>query len=72
MYFAGAYIDLLEVKMGVPRANPCSGKTDMQSDAIFTAISEQVNQNRNEAKKVNAVFLYNITVNGKQMSEWSK
>ncbi|XP_024872335.1 peroxisomal multifunctional enzyme type 2-like isoform X2 [Temnothorax curvispinosus] len=67
----GAYIDLLEVKMGVPRANPCSGKTDLQSDAIFAAISEQVKQNQDQAKKVNAVFLYNITIDGKQLSEWT-
>jgi len=58
--------------MGVPRTNLCSGKTDLQSDAIFAAISEQVKQNPGEAKKVNAVFLYNITVDGKQSSEWSK
>lgn len=58
--------------MGVPRTNPCSGKADMQSDAIFAAIGEHVKQNPNEAKKVNAVFLYNITVDGKQSSEWSK
>lgn len=58
--------------MGVPRTNPCSGKTDLQSDAIFVTIAEQVKQNPDEAKKVNAVFHYNITDNGKQASEWSK
>ncbi|XP_018394175.1 PREDICTED: peroxisomal multifunctional enzyme type 2 isoform X2 [Cyphomyrmex costatus] len=65
----GAYIDLLEVKMGIPRANPCSANLD--SDAIFAAISEQVKQNQEQAKKVNAIFLYNITVGGKQTSEWT-
>lgn len=44
----------------------------MQSDAIFTTIGEQVKLNPDEAKKVNAVFLYNITVGGKLVSEWSK
>lgn len=58
--------------MGTPRANLCSGKTDLQSDAIFAAISDQVKQNQDQAKKVNAIFLYNITVDGKQTSEWSK
>lgn len=56
----------------VLHTNPCSGKTNMESDAIFAAISEQVKQNPDQAKKVNAIFLYNITVDGKQMSEWSK
>ncbi|XP_039302654.1 peroxisomal multifunctional enzyme type 2 isoform X2 [Solenopsis invicta] len=67
----GAYVDLLEVKMGIPRTNPCSGKTDMESDAIFVTIAEKVKENPGEAKKVNAVFLYNITDNGKQASEWT-
>jgi len=71
-YFAGAYIDLLEIKMGIPRANPCSGKTNVESDAIFAEINKQLEQNPDEAKKINAIFLYNITVNGKQISEWSK
>jgi len=71
-YFAGAYIDLLEIKMGVPRANLCSGKTNAESDAIFAEINKQLEQNPAEAKKINAIFLYNITVNGEQISEWSK
>jgi len=71
-YFTGAYIDLLEIKMGVPRANPCSGKTNVESDAIFAEISKQLEQNPDEAKKINAIFLYNITINGEQISEWSK
>ncbi|XP_018310514.1 peroxisomal multifunctional enzyme type 2 isoform X2 [Mycetomoellerius zeteki] len=57
--------------MGIPRANPCSAKTNLDSDAIFAAMSEQVKLNQDQAKKVNAVFLYNITVDGKQTSEWT-
>ncbi|XP_018360071.1 PREDICTED: peroxisomal multifunctional enzyme type 2-like isoform X2 [Trachymyrmex cornetzi] len=57
--------------MGIPRANLCSAQTNLDSDAIFAAMSEQVKQNQNEAKKVNAVFLYNITVDGKHTSEWT-
>ncbi|XP_011881412.1 PREDICTED: peroxisomal multifunctional enzyme type 2-like [Vollenhovia emeryi] len=67
----GAYIDLLEVKMGVPRANPCSGKTELSSDAIFAAINDAVKENPDKAKSVNAVFLYNITDGGKLASEWT-
>lgn len=58
--------------MEIPRANPCSGKENVQSDAIFTTIGEQVKLNPDQAKNVNAVFLYNITVGGKPVSEWSK
>ncbi|KAL0121934.1 hypothetical protein PUN28_007017 [Cardiocondyla obscurior] len=71
LVITGAYIDLLDVRMGVPRANPCSGSENVESDAIFSVISEQVKQNKDEAKKVNAIFLYNITVGGKPKSEWT-
>ena len=67
----GAYIDLWDVKTEVPRANLCSGKENLQSDAIFATIGEQVKLNPDQAKKVNAVFLYNITVGGKPISEWT-
>ncbi|XP_029157565.1 peroxisomal multifunctional enzyme type 2 [Nylanderia fulva] len=67
----GAYIDLLDVKTGMPRANLCSGKENLQSDAIFATMGEQVKLHPDEAKKVNAVFLYNITVGGKPTSEWT-
>lgn len=67
----GAYVDLFEVKMGMPRANSCSGKINLESDAIFEAMNEQVKQNLDKVKKVNAVFLYNITVGGNQVSEWT-
>lgn len=58
--------------MAIPQANPCSSKENIQSDAIFTAIDEQVKLNPNEAKKVNALFLYIITIDGKPVVEWSK
>ncbi|XP_050454061.1 peroxisomal multifunctional enzyme type 2 isoform X1 [Cataglyphis hispanica] len=67
----GAYIDLLDIKMQIPRANACSGKENIQSDAIFAAIGEQVKLNPDQAKKVNAIFLYNITIDGKPISEWT-
>ncbi|KAL6257751.1 hypothetical protein P5V15_011334 [Pogonomyrmex californicus] len=66
-----AYIDLLDIKIGLPRANPCSGKTNLQSDALFTIIDEQVKRNPDEVKKINAIFLYNITVDGKPAAEWT-
>jgi len=52
--------------------NPCSGKLDLQSDAIFATIDEHVKTNPDQVKKINATFLYIITVDGKPVSEWSK
>ncbi|KAH0947221.1 hypothetical protein HN011_005307 [Eciton burchellii] len=66
----GAYIDLFDVKTEL-RTNPCSGKLDLQSDAIFATIDEHVKTNPDRAKKINATFLYIITVDGKPASEWT-
>ncbi|EZA54463.1 hypothetical protein DMN91_012183 [Ooceraea biroi] len=68
---AGAYIDLLEVVEPMLKANRCSASVDLQSDAVFVAIGEHVKTNPEKVKKVNGIFLYNITVDGKVASEWT-
>lgn len=45
---------------------------NLQSDAVFSAIVERVKDDPKKAKAVNAVFLYNITKDGKQVKQWSK
>lgn len=44
----------------------------LQSDAIFEAIVQRVKAEPHKAKAVNAVFMYNITKDGKQVKQWSK
>ncbi|EFN79028.1 peroxisomal multifunctional enzyme type 2 [Harpegnathos saltator] len=66
----GAYIDLHDVKMAIPKVNPSSTK-DVQSDAIFATIDEHMKADPNLAKTVNAVFLYIITVDKKPAAEWT-
>lgn len=56
----------------MPRVNLCAAQENVQSDAIFATIGEHVKANPDEAKKVNAVFLYNITIDKKPAAEWSK
>ncbi|XP_066587464.1 peroxisomal multifunctional enzyme type 2-like [Prorops nasuta] len=68
---SGAYVDLKEVKMNNIQVNLTSANEDMQSDAIFKSIAEQVSVQPDVAKKVNAVFLYNITVDGQHKSKWT-
>lgn len=46
--------------------------SDLKSDALFAKIKEEVAKNPDKAKSVNAVFLYNITENGKTVKQWSK
>lgn len=49
-----------------------SGKMALESDAVFQAIKERVNEDKAKAKAVNGVFLYKITKDGKVAKEWSK
>ncbi|KAG7208737.1 hypothetical protein KM043_014933 [Ampulex compressa] len=67
----GAYVDLKGIKTNLPRVNFCSGKEDMMSDAVFKAMSEYVTANPDKAKKINAIFLYNITSSGEHKAHWT-
>lgn len=44
----------------------------LKSDAVFSDIEKQINSDPATAKAINAVFTYNITVNGKVTKKWSK
>lgn len=44
----------------------------LQSDAIFEYIADQLKQDPSKGKSVNAIFLYVITKDGKQAKQWSK
>lgn len=44
----------------------------LQSDAVFEMIQSRVKEQPAKAKSVNAVFLFNITKDGKQAKQWSK
>lgn len=68
----GAYIDLLDVISNVvPQMTPAADTNNLESDAIFAVMKDFVKSNPDQAKRVNAVFLYNITVNGKQQAQWT-
>lgn len=68
--FLGSYVDLKSVKMQ-PTLNKLSAN-NLSSDAIFEFIVDKVKADPSKAKSINAVFLYNITKNGKQAKQWSK
>lgn len=44
----------------------------LKSDALFAKIIEEVKKNPAKAKSVNAVYVYNVTENGKTVKQWSK
>lgn len=44
----------------------------LKTDGVFEQIGQMIKDNPDEAKKVNAVFAYKITNDGKIVSEWSK
>ncbi|CAH0724397.1 unnamed protein product, partial [Brenthis ino] len=71
---AGAYVDLKNVvKDGVPSAPSKSGQSSatLKSDSLFAKIEEGIKANPDKAKSVGAVYLYNITENGKTIKQWT-
>lgn len=65
---SGAYVDLRDA--GDSKSSECS--TILQSDKIFKRIAEQIKRNADEVKKVNAVFEFQIMLNGKVSNTWGK
>lgn len=58
--------------MSPSAASPSDDGVQLQSDAIFEYIIDQVKADPAKAKSINGIFLYNITKNGKQVRQWSK
>ncbi|XP_018324314.1 peroxisomal multifunctional enzyme type 2 isoform X2 [Agrilus planipennis] len=50
---------------------PEKESSQLQSDAIFEFIIDRVKNDPAKAKAINAVFLYNITKDGKQVKQWT-
>lgn len=77
LFYVGAYVDLKSVKKSntasaaAPSTSPASSVA-LNSDAVFKAISERINENIEKAKAVNGIFLYNITKDGQIVKKWSK
>ncbi|XP_063830673.1 peroxisomal multifunctional enzyme type 2-like isoform X1 [Ostrinia nubilalis] len=65
---SGAYVDLKNVSKVRPSAASAS---ELQSDGLFAKIKEEVAKNPAKAKSINAVFLYNITQDGKTVKQWT-
>lgn len=65
----GAYVDLRSI---VQRNNTAASSPALQSDAVFGKIKDRINEDLEQAKKINAVFLYHITKNGKPVKKWGE
>ncbi|XP_022816535.1 peroxisomal multifunctional enzyme type 2-like [Spodoptera litura] len=74
---AGAYVDFKNIvssqgassSAAAPAVAPSSGA--LKSDGLFHKIKEEVGKNKDLAKSINGVFLYNITENGKTAKSWT-
>lgn len=70
---AGGYVDLHSVqessaKLQLNRINA----EELSSDLVFAGMQDRVKSDPSLLKKINGVFLYNITKDGKVVSTWSK
>ncbi|XP_026742371.1 peroxisomal multifunctional enzyme type 2-like [Trichoplusia ni] len=70
---AGAYVDLKNLVSGGASSSPAAAAPSgaLKSDALFAKITEEVNKNKDMAKSVGGVFVYNITENGKTVKSWT-
>lgn len=69
-------MDFKNIVTGGPSAAAAAPTTSsvgaLKSDALFDKIKEEVDKNKDMAKSVGGVFLYNITDSGKTVKSWSK
>ncbi|XP_045537607.1 peroxisomal multifunctional enzyme type 2-like [Papilio machaon] len=71
---SGAFVDLKKVvKSGTAASSAPSqqSSSSLKSDGLFAKIDEQVKANPSLAKSIGAVYLYNITENGKTVKQWT-
>ncbi|XP_041984469.1 peroxisomal multifunctional enzyme type 2-like isoform X2 [Aricia agestis] len=70
---SGAYVDLKNiVKQGSSApSQPAASAADLKSDSLFAKIEDGIKANPAKAKSVGAVYLYNITENGKTIKQWT-
>ena len=76
--FPGAFVDLKNVVKKGDQSSPADSakvagsSSSLKSDSLFAKIEEGIKENPDKAKSVGAVYLYNITENGKTVKQWSK
>ncbi|XP_051876370.1 peroxisomal multifunctional enzyme type 2 isoform X2 [Pristis pectinata] len=67
----GAYVDL-EDTVYKPRDNGTDMREELQSDVVFTEISRRIKDvGREMVKKVNAIFQWDITKEGRTAAQWT-
>nr|KAG5694108.1 hypothetical protein BaRGS_005863 [Batillaria attramentaria] len=65
---SGAYVDLHSAASGPAKV---AGGNDLQSTAVFTEMAKQVKSRPELSAKVKAVFLWNVTKDGKTVTSWT-
>lgn len=72
----GAFVDLKQVNKAAAASSTATissaSGSALQSDAVFRTIAERMKDKVELAKKINGVFLYNITKDGKIVKNWSE
>ncbi|XP_068206099.1 LOW QUALITY PROTEIN: peroxisomal multifunctional enzyme type 2-like [Palaemon carinicauda] len=64
----GGYVDIAESPAASEKLSPA---LTLGSAAVFQELSRKLAQDPSVVKKVNAIFLWNINVNGKLAGQWS-
>ncbi|XP_014237717.1 peroxisomal multifunctional enzyme type 2-like [Trichogramma pretiosum] len=67
----GAYMDLHEAKSPASMSRNLCSTQNCESDGVFGQMADYCKSHPEQVKKINGVFHYIITQNGKPVSEWT-
>lgn len=70
---AGGYVDLYSVQLSSEKLtlNRINAE-ELLSNLVFVGMQDRIDSDPSLIKKINGVFVYNITKNGKPVATWSK
>ncbi|KAK3579995.1 hypothetical protein CHS0354_025319 [Potamilus streckersoni] len=68
---SGSYVDLNEDASAVKVTTTPQASPGLQSDMVFHEMAKQMGSRPGLAKKIGAIYLWNITKDGQQASQWT-
>ncbi|XP_064607862.1 peroxisomal multifunctional enzyme type 2-like [Liolophura sinensis] len=68
---SGAYVDLTRAPATVTTTTQPTQSVSLASDAVFAEFSRRIKASPALVKKINAVYLWNVTKDGKTCAQWT-
>ncbi|XP_033634641.1 peroxisomal multifunctional enzyme type 2-like [Asterias rubens] len=68
---SGAYVDLINLAPQPTVVEPAAAESSLASDVLFQELGRQISEHPDLVKKAKGIFLYIITKDGKEASQWT-